>query len=182
MSELVEGPLRPSPFAPKMEPKREIRICVPDEWYRRSKSRSLSLTPIEGDTFQENRPASRSSNTNDDDQEGGTAKQKPKAETLPSPSVEKQHASQTNRFSLFEAWGNNSSPSSSRPLSSALPGDRSSISVSAPVAMLDPQRTGLGIEFTEEANLQAEDVNAEFERMMVSCLNQAFSIFNILQI
>lgn len=165
MSEFVTEPLRASPFAPKLAAKREIRICVPDEWYRRSKSRSLSLTPIDGgDTYQEGRPSSDSGNT-DEEQEGGTAKQKPKIETIAS-SSEKQRASQAYRFSLFDGWGN--SPSNSRPLSSALPGDRSSVSVSAPVAMLDPQRTGLGIDMAEEINLPPDDVNAEFERMMVS--------------
>jgi hypothetical protein len=167
MSELVEEALRPSPFPAKLAAKREIRICVPDEWYRRSKSRSLSLTPIDGgDTFQEGRLSS-DSNNNDEDQEGGTAKQKSKAETVASASSEKQRASQAQRFSLFDGWGNSPS-SNSRPLSSALPGDRSSVSVSAPVAMLDPQRTGLGIDLAEEINLPPDAVNAEFERMMVS--------------
>lgn len=165
MSNIVEQPVRPCPFPPETAARRNIRICVPDEWYRRSKSRSLSLTPIEsGGTLVE---TSSQSVTEDDDEGDGTAKQKPKA----SNSSVKQHANQSRRFSLFEGWGTVSSPpSSSAALASALTGDRSSISVSAPIASLQPQRTGLGIAFEEENELSEEDIAAEFERMMVCAL------------
>jgi hypothetical protein len=110
---------------------------------------------------------SSQSGTEDDDEGGGTAKQKPKS----SNSSMKQQVNQSRRFSLFEGWGTVSSPSSSSAtLASALPGDRSSISVSAPVASLQPQSTGLGIAFEEEDELSEEDIAAEFERMMVCVL------------
>lgn len=166
MSSIVEQPVRPMPFPSKMPATRTIRICVPDEWYRRSKSRSLSLTPIEsGGTLSE----TSSQTGTEEDESGGTAKQKPK---VPETSVRYQ-TQQSRRFSLFDGWGSISSPPpSSAALASALPGDRSSISVSAPVASLQPQSTGLGIAFEEESELSEEVVATEFERMMVRILTQ----------
>ncbi|KAG8831474.1 hypothetical protein FRC18_006477, partial [Serendipita sp. 400] len=74
VSHIVETPLRPSPFPANMSARRIIRFCVPDEWYRRSKSRSLSLTPIDmGESSTES-----SSINEEDDESGGTEKQRPK--------------------------------------------------------------------------------------------------------
>lgn len=165
MSQTVEIALQDCPFPAKTGAKRIIRFCVPDEWYRRSKSRSLSLTPIEGGgTFQSN-----SSETNSDE-ETGTAKQRTKASGSSAMRQDTtQEFRQSGRFSLFEGWGTITSPySGATALAHASPGDRSTISVSAPLAVLSPQQTGLGVSFDQELDLSEDVVSAEFERMMVS--------------
>ena len=79
-----------------------------------------------------------------------------------------QDSRQSARFSLFEGWGTVSSPSSSATaLAQALPGDRSTISVSAPLAVLSPQQTGIGVNSGQELDLSEDDVEAALERMMV---------------
>ncbi|KAG8807054.1 hypothetical protein FRC17_004673, partial [Serendipita sp. 399] len=162
VSHIVETPLRPSPFAVNTSAKRIIRFCVPDEWYRRSKSRSLSLTPIDvGD------PSTDPSSTNEeDDDSGGTEKQRPRLGGT-SQLDNGTQSRPSNRFSLFEGWGTLTSPSSgTKPLLQHLTGDRSSISVSAPLAVLEPQKTGLAITTGEVHDLEDDDILAEFERMM----------------
>lgn len=168
MSHVVEQAVRPLSAPANTTLRRILRLCVPDEWYRRSKSRSLSLTPIEsGGTLLE----TPSQSPSEDEEKGGTAKQRPKVVDSISRS-EKQQASQPSRFSLFEGWGSVSSPTGSTTLSSALPGDRSSISVSAPMVTLQAQRTGLGIGLEEEAQMTEDDIASEFESMMVgTCVN-----------
>lgn len=155
LSHVLETPLKASPSTGAQ---RHIRICVPDEWYRRAKSRSLSLTPLESDG-----PQQDTSTLSEDDNEG-TEKQRPKASSVQRVSQDTQQARQSSRFSLFEGWGTiTSPPASTRPLSQVLTGDRSSISV--PVAVLEIQKTGLGIDTDQDA-LGEEAVTAEFERMM----------------
>jgi len=168
MSHTVETAVRECPFQERATAKRILRLCVPDEWYRRSKSRSLSLTPIEsGGTLQ-----SGSSDYGSDD-ENGTAKQLNRAAELSAVRRESQETRQPARFSLFEGWGTVSSPSSSTAaLARAPPGDRNTISVSAPLAMLSSQQTGLGVSLEQELDLSEDSVSAELERMMVSLVSQ----------
>ncbi|PVF96346.1 FH2-domain-containing protein [Serendipita vermifera] len=165
VSHLLEEPVQPSPFPARVGAKRVIRICVPDEWYRRSKSRSLSLAPIEGgDTIQDVSSNERAN----DEEEGGTAKQRPKGAEYSQTTKVKSKERHSHRFSLFDGWGTISSPTTSNgtSLSQTLAGDRNSISVSAPVAMLSPQETGLGIGLDKLPNLSEADIVLEFEKMM----------------
>jgi diaphanous 1 len=166
VSQIVETAVRECPFPVRTTAKRILRFCVPDEWYRRSKSRSLSLTPIaSGGTLQGD------SSDYGSDEETGTAKQRHKVVEPSEIRREIQESRQSARFSLFEGWGAVSSPSSSSAtLTRTSPGDRSTISVSAPLAMLNDQHTGLGVSFGQQFDLSESDVSAEFERMMVSPL------------
>lgn len=166
MSHIVETAVRECPFPARAMAKRILRFCVPDEWYRRSKSRSLSLTPIaSGGTLQGDASDYGS------DEESGTAKQRHKAAESSEARRENQESRESARFSLFEGWGTVSSPSSgSATLARTSPGDRSTISVSAPLAMLSNQHTGLGVSFGQQLDLSESNVLAEFERMMVSPL------------
>lgn len=162
VSQIVETAVRDYPFPTKTRAKRILRFCVPDEWYRRSKSRSLSLTPIEsGGTL---RPNSEDGNS---DEEGGTAKQRNKATGSSAMRRDAQESRQSGRFSLFEGWGTVSSTSSGTvALAHASPGDRNTISVSAPLAVMSPQQTGISAVFGQEMDLSEDNVSAEFERMM----------------
>jgi hypothetical protein len=112
---------------------------------------------------------SSSNEQTNDEEEGGTAKQRPKGSEPSHSTKVKTKERHAHRFSLFDGWGTVSSPTSNgSSLSHALPGDRSSISVSAPVAMLSPQQTGLGIGLDKLPSLSEEDIVLEFEKMMVS--------------
>ncbi|CAG8752435.1 4074_t:CDS:2, partial [Acaulospora colombiana] len=102
-----------------------------------------------------------------DDEEGGTAKQRPKGAEYSQTTKVKSKERHSHRFSLFDGWGTVSSPTyNGNPLSHALAGDRSSINVSAPVAMLSPQETGLGIGLDKLPNLSEADIVLELEKMM----------------
>ena len=75
LSTVLENPLLPNPIGPSAN--RSFRFCVPDEWYRRSKSRNVSTTSsdVSQDTIR--RLADLEEYDEDDDVEGeGTAKQK----------------------------------------------------------------------------------------------------------
>jgi diaphanous 1 len=143
------------------------RFCVPDEWYRRSRTRTLSsgsLTPSEA-TIQ--RLADLEESEEEDDEElaegEGTAKAQPAVIQSPQNSPRKSGDwrgtfSQTRLSTMFEGWLP-SSPMPAAPLESSLQNKRTSISVSDPI----PLQT----EFTES---DSDDLG-EFEEMMVKWLH-----------
>ena len=59
-------------------------------------------------------------------------------------------------------------------LANAVAGDRSSINVSKPVPVLEPQKTGLGISMSDESDGNEVDDVADFERMLVSDAHELF--------
>lgn len=161
---MIDAPFGPNTFPSKTPVNRIIRICVPDEWYRRSKSR-LSATALDkNDTLK----ASNHDSVDDDEEEGGgTAKQN----NAPSVSTFKSaDPRQANRLSsIFDGWlpGGGATPAPPA-LANAVAGDRGSINVSKPVPILEPQKTGLGISMSDGSEGDEANDVAEFERMLVS--------------
>jgi hypothetical protein len=110
----------------------------------------------------------------DEEEEGGTAKQN----SAPSVSTSKSaDPRQANRLSsIFDGWLPGGTPAPPA-LANAAAGDRSSINVSKPVPVLEPQKTGLGISMSDES--EGDEVNdvADFERMLVSNARKLFGTF-----
>ena len=75
LSEVLENPLSTNPYGSSAS--RSFRFCVPDEWYRRSKSRSTSSTSTDVSEDTNRRLADLQEDDEDDGEgEDGTAKQK----------------------------------------------------------------------------------------------------------
>jgi diaphanous 1 len=163
VSQVIDEPFGPNTFPSKTQVNRIIRICVPDEWYRRSKSRLSSAALDNNDTLK----ASNHGGIDDDEEEGGTAKQN----NAPSVSTCKSaDPRQANRLSsIFDSWlpGGGVTPAPPA-LANAVAGDRSSINVSKPVPVLEPQKTGLGVSMSDESEGDEANDAVDFERMLVS--------------
>ena len=164
VSQVIDAPFGPNTFPSKTPVNRIIRICVPDEWYRRSKSRLSSAALDNNDTL---KVSNRDSVGDDEEEGGGTAKQNNVASVSSSKSADPRQANRLS--SIFDGWlpGGGATPAPPA-LANAVAGDRSSINVSKPVPVLEPQKTGLGLSISDEA--EGDEVNdvADFERMLVS--------------
>lgn len=151
-------------FPSKTQVNRIIRICVPDEWYRRSNSRLSSTALDDNDTLK----ASNHDDVDDhEEEEGGTAKQTHAPTASTSKSADPRQANRLS--SMFEAWlpGGGAAPVPPA-LANTVAGDRSSISVSKPVPVLEPHKSGLGIPVSDESEGDEADDAADFEQMLVS--------------
>jgi hypothetical protein len=178
MSRHVESPYSQDSLSPSAT--RRLRLCVPDEWYRRSRFRKAngstsSFEPSE-DTIK--RLASLQEALGEDEGEG-TAKQKD-APPLPSPPSQSFNASTEwrgtvaqNRLSnLFGSWGAGSSPES--PLS---PPERKSVSEPRLVKHSTGRRKMLNTSgntssasalASESESEESEPDSGDFEEMLVS--------------
>ncbi|KZT71430.1 FH2-domain-containing protein [Daedalea quercina L-15889] len=117
MSSILESPYTPNPFVSSPSTaSRSFRFCVPDEWYRRSKSRQVSTTSTEPseDTI---RRLADLEELDESDEAEGTAKQKdlaqPEAPASPtfSMTTDWRASISQNRFSsMFESWIRPTSP------------------------------------------------------------------------
>lgn len=110
----------------------------------------------------------------DEEEEGGTAKQNNVSSVSTSKSADPRQANRLS--SIFDGWlpGGGATPAPPA-LANAVAGDRSSINVSRPVPVLEPQKTGLGISISDESEEDENDV-ADFERMLVSDARELFGI------
>jgi len=123
---LPRSPSRLPPGSPHY-----FRLCVPDEWYRRSasKSRALSSSTLDdGDTLR--RRAAEDLDEGDEEDEDGTAKAAKKANQDIDPAVcpslpNNGEASKNRLSSIFENWV---SPTSNSPTSSTPQDWRKSVS------------------------------------------------------
>ncbi len=171
VSQVIDAPFGPNTFPSKTQVNRIIRICVPDEWYRRSKSRLSSAALDNNDTL---KASNRGSVGDDEEEEGGTAKQNNVASVSTSKSADPRQANRLS--SIFDGWlpGGGVTPAPPA-LANAVAGDRSSINVSKPVPVLEPQKTGLGMSTSDEP--EGDEVNdvADFERMLVSDARELFA-------
>lgn len=139
------------------------RLCVPDEWFRRSRTRTLSsgsLTPSEATI---KRLADLEESEEEDDEEPaegeGTAKAQPAAIQSAASSPRKSGDwrgtfSQTRLSTMFEGWLP-SNPTSAAPVESSVQNRRTSLSVSDPIPLQ-----------TELTESESDDLG-EFEEMMV---------------
>ena len=138
------------------------RFSVPDEWYRRSRTRTLSsssLTPSEA-TIKRLAELQESEENDEEPMEGeGTAKAKAatnqsSASSPPKSGDWRGTFSQTRLSNMFEGWLP-SSPTSATRVESSLQSRRTSVSVSEPMPMQ-----------AESAESDSDDLS-EFEAMMV---------------
>lgn len=140
-----------------------MRIAVPDEWYRRSRHRSLSASPYPSDTT-----STLEEDLGDEEEEGeGTAKAAGKGRTTPTQTgvttpltrspTKPQSAGRLS--SIFDTWR---SPVSSPSLDSQSANRR--VSVSDPVPLMTAvQDAASQLEDEEDG---AEAISSDFERMM----------------
>lgn len=137
-------------------------FCVPDEWYRRSRTRTLSsssLTPSEA-TIKRLADLQESEEEDEEPVEGeGTAKAKTAINQSPTSSPAKSGDwrgtfSQTRLSNMFEGWLP-SGPTPAAGVESSPQNRRSSVSVSEPIPMQ-----------AESAESDSDDLG-EFEAMMV---------------
>lgn len=146
---------------------RSFRFCVPDEWYRRSRSRSnssASLGPSE-DTVRRLEDLQESDEESEDGD--GTAKQKdaPPAPASP-PSDWRNSISQNRLSSMFESW---IYPTNTSPSNTTTRSEKRVVSEPKLVA----QHTGgspVALPPTDQHPQESELPldNAEFEEMLVS--------------
>lgn len=172
LSSVVENPLLPNPIGPSAS--RSFRFCVPDEWYRRSKSRTVSSS-TSSDVSQDTIRRLADLEEEDEDTEGegdGTAKQKSlhtsdtaRTGAFKAPTDWRGSISQ-NRFSSYlESWMRPQSPTGD----TKTPSSPEKKVVSEP--KLVEQKTGNSVASTA-SNEQSDGVDfAEFEQMLV-CVHQ----------
>lgn len=164
--DFIRFPYSANPFSSLA--KRVFRICVPDEWYRRSKSRNLSTTSFETSEATLRRLGSLEESDESDEDEG-TAKGAGLTDAHATDMSERKGSfSQSRLSSLFDGW--------LRPTSSTSPDlpHRESIthrsdnrkSVSEP--RLVEHHTGSNITSSNASDDATEDVSlSDFEDMLV---------------
>lgn len=172
LSSILESPHTSNPFASSPSTaSRSFRFCIPDEWYRRSKSRQVSSTSTEPseDTI---RRLADLEELDENDEAEGTAKQKdlahPEAPASPSSSMTTEwraSISQNRLSSMFESW--------MRPTSPEVPtGTISAKEKTVSEPRLVAQHTGgtiIGIPFEMgDSNEASEFDQQEFEHVLVS--------------
>ena len=162
--------MKPAPQA--FSASRYLRICVPDEWYRRSRSRSNSTASYEPSEDTVKRLADLQES---DEEEDGTAKLKDPTQSLPAlststrftgPSDWRNSIAQNRLSSLFDSWIH-SSPSSSA-------ADFSTEKKTGSEPRLIQHYTGVSISGENVDTGETADENGsvgaqEFEEMLVSC-------------
>lgn len=170
VSQVIDAPFGPNTFPSRTRVNRIIRICVPDEWYRRSKSRLSSAALDNNDTL---KAGNRDSAGDDEEEGGGTAKQNNVASVSTSKSADPRQANRLS--SIFDGWLPGGVTPASPALANAVAGDRSSFNVSKPVPVLEPQKTGLGMSMSDESEGDEANDVADFERMLVSDARELFA-------
>jgi len=142
------------------------RFCVPDEWYRRSRTRTLSSGSLAPSDATIKRLADLQESEEEDEEESaegeGTAKAQVAVNQSPTSSPPKSGdwrgtLSQARLSTMFEGWLP-SSPTSAAPAESPAQNKRTSVSVSEPIPLQ-----------AESAESDSDDLN-EFEEMMVKLL------------
>jgi diaphanous 1 len=161
--DILKFPFTPNPFT--RSAKRGFRLCVPEEWYRRSKSRPVPNIPFEPSQATIRRLAAlQESDEEGTDDEEGTAKFQTAASHLTNHSTVHQHSpsrrnsiSQRRLSNLFDGWFRPTSPT--RPHVS-LPQDKKNVS--------EPQLVEHhgGYDSSDTSDSQDLD-NGDFERMLV---------------
>lgn len=169
MFNFTEFPFLPNPFESTAQ--RNFRICVPDEWYRRTKScnNQAATTPSDSTT-------KRLADEDSSDEEGeGTARVEDRTASSGRPNSAKDVEQggvviQGRLSSLFEGWTSQSSTLSNRSSASFTPDNRKSVSEPRPVDQVIYSH--LGRNSMPDSNTM-DDENMDFsekafEEMLVS--------------
>lgn len=166
---ILEAPYTPDPYS--NSGMRSFRLCVPDEWYRRSKSRSSSATPLKPseDTL---RHLARLEESEEESEDGeGTAKMTdplnptqvsslPSSASITSISASsgwRSSISQNRLSSLFESWVGPSSAGSSP--------DRKT--VSDPILVGNVPGSPTSNNMASSASLPRDGDNSDLEELLV---------------
>ncbi|KAJ7490265.1 armadillo-type protein [Mycena galericulata] len=161
MFNVVGFPFSPNPLSSSA--RRTFRFCVPDEWYRRSKSRSLSSTSIEPSESTIRQLASLQEEEDEDDE--GTAKLNDTASPQASATDEAGSPAQNRLSTMFEGWF--SSPAAPPRTSVVLASDSRKSIVSEPKLVPHFTGGGLGGGETDGAGDDSESIDeAAFEAML----------------
>jgi diaphanous 1 len=171
---LTGFPFSPNPF--KSTAKRKFRICVPDEWYRCAKPRTIQSAPAPSDSTMRRLAAMQSDEESSDEEGEGTARMGDQTPGRPNSAKDLEQrglVTQGRLSSLFEGWTNHSPPSPDRNSASFTPENRKSVSEPRLVdqAIYNP----LGRHSIADTNTKDEE-NADFseksfEEMLVSLTN-----------
>ncbi|TCD69208.1 hypothetical protein EIP91_008311, partial [Steccherinum ochraceum] len=107
LCEVVDRPTKLNPFTTAAI--RTFRFCVPDEWYRRSKSRSTSSASYEPSEDTVRRLASLEESDEESEDGDGTAKLKesspsPSKSTFSAPADWRSSLSQSRLSTMFDSW------------------------------------------------------------------------------
>jgi hypothetical protein len=165
---IVGFPFSPNPLSSSA--RRSFRFCVPDEWYRRSKSRSQSSASTEPSESTIKQLASlQEAEEDDDDDDEGTARLN-ETQSPRSNATDGQTSAAQNRLStMFDGFWLRSSPAApSRSSAVFSPDNRKSI-VSEP--KLVPHFTGGPLKENDGLDDESQDFDeAAFEAMLVRTL------------
>ena len=169
-------PFSPNPF--KSTAGRKFRICVPDEWYRRTKSHSIPPAPAPSDSTIKRLAAMQSDKESSDEEGEGTAKlgdQMTSPRRQNSTKDDEQHGlvTQGRLSNLFEGWISQSPTSPSRNSANFTPDNRKS--VSEPRLVDQAIYSHLGRNSISDTNTKDEEAadfsDKAFDEMLVSLMN-----------
>ncbi|KAG6861568.1 hypothetical protein C0995_014864 [Termitomyces sp. Mi166 len=157
----------PNPFT--RTAKRIFRVCVPDEWYRRSKSRNVSNTLLEPSESTIRQLAALQESDEEDENEGtakvGAVPVTSRSSTATA-AVWKGSISSNRLSTLFDGWLRSSSPTSPTRSSTFMPTE-SRKSVSEPRLLQDTTGTGNPKLNALSEALKSDDVDkAAFDQLL----------------
>jgi diaphanous 1 len=173
ISNIVESPFASNPFCSSA--RRSFRFCIPDEWFRRSKTRPATSTPLESSETTNKRLAESEEDRSTDDE--GTAKQQKVAQAPRSHNDERDSPdwrsslSQRRPSNLFDSLLGNSPSVSLKRASTISTHER--VNVSEPTLVehhTGSSGAGNGCGDSEES--ETEPDSTEFEKMLV-CISDA---------
>jgi diaphanous 1 len=159
--DFIRFPCSPNPFSSSA--KRLFRLCVPDEWYRRSKSRNMSTTSFETSESTLKRLGSLEESDEEDEDDGTAKLGEGPPNAHPTETADWKGSFSQNRLtSLFDGWLRPTSPT---PPTLPHPSDNR-ISVSEP--RLVEHHTGSDVMSAAATNGETEDVSlTDFDDMLV---------------
>lgn len=153
----------PNPFSSQAS--RIFRFCVPDEWYRRSKSRAVSSASVEPSESTLRRLAALQESDEEEMDEGdGTAKVSDNATTQSPSTPSHQGTFSQNRLShIFDGW---LAPTS--PTSSPTPTEKRRTIVSEPKPLDKRATKDARAQVSDTSESEESDVDSgDFEQMLV---------------
>jgi diaphanous 1 len=156
---IIDFPLIANPFSHSA--KRSFRFCIPDEWFRRSKTRQLLSSSVEPSESTIKGLAALEESEEEEDE--GTAKRRETSRVHPGALDWRASLSPNRLTSLFDGWIRPSPPASPTRASAIFASsDKKNVSEPRP---LEP----LGATTSDRMNTNQDDVEmADFEKMVVS--------------
>ncbi|KAJ6583786.1 hypothetical protein B0H10DRAFT_2168123 [Mycena sp. CBHHK59/15] len=149
---------------------RSFRFCVPDEWYRRSKSRNLSSASTEPSESTIRRLASLQETEEEDEEDEGTAKLNDTVSPRASAAEGASSATQNRLSTMFDGWLRGSPVTPSRSSVVFSPDNRKSV-VSEP--KLVPHFTGDDLGLKGEKRAAMYELAPERKRYLLGQSRQA---------